>query len=357
VTLHDRLELHREHLFRVCYRMTGSTADAEDLVQEAFRRVLERPPADLERDLRAWLVRVAVNLGRDALRARKRRGYIGTWLPAPYETPAIPDRPSETKDPEARYGEVESVTFAFLLALEALTANQRAVLLLRDVLDYSGQETATALGLSEANVKTTLHRARAAMASYDASRVVITPELERRTRAALEAFCLHLATRNVAALEALLSRDVRARNDGDGEFFAARKPVLGLAKVIRFHLNVMPRARGSWQRAAGQPRVAIRSINGLPALVSEMPAALRAGVATRGVLRVELAPDGTIMEVDTIVATAKLRAIDFAGLHRASWRDLLSMLWAALWQPPLHTWLLPAARRAWTGLRALRDRN
>ena len=65
------LAVHREALLRLCYRMTGSTADAEDVVQETFARALARPPAELDRDLRPWLVRVAMNLSRDALRTRK----------------------------------------------------------------------------------------------------------------------------------------------------------------------------------------------------------------------------------------------------------------------------------------------
>jgi RNA polymerase sigma factor (sigma-70 family) len=340
------LAAHREPLLRLCYRMTGSSADAEDVVQETFARALARPPADLGRDLRPWLVRVAMNLSRDALRARRRRGYVGTWLPSPHETAAI-----SRHDPEARYGELESVTFAFLLALEALGPNQRAVLLLRDVLDYSVQETAAALELSEANVKTTLHRARAAMAGYDATRMPPTPQLQRRTRDALVALVLHLTTGNDAALEALLAADVRARNDGNGEFFAARKPVLGLRKVILFHRKVQPRLpRDVWQLLSGAslPRVALLEINGLPALVSELQHPLKPGVARRSVVRVELGRDGRIAEIDSVVASGKLQAIAFDRLERVSLRHLASVLFAGCKQPPPWRWLLPAARRLWT---------
>ena len=92
------LESHRALLWKVCYRMTGSAADADDLVQETFARALERPPADQGRELRPWLLRVAINLSRDQLRARKRRGYAGSWLPSPqtntrmHSTPGVMQR-------------------------------------------------------------------------------------------------------------------------------------------------------------------------------------------------------------------------------------------------------------------------
>ena len=70
---------HRAFLWGLCYRLTGSAADADDLVQETFVRAMEQPPARLEDPWRPWLVRVALNLGRDLLRRRKRRPYVGPW--------------------------------------------------------------------------------------------------------------------------------------------------------------------------------------------------------------------------------------------------------------------------------------
>src|SRR5262245_40278849 len=169
----DALEPHRRHLWGLCYRMTGNAADADELVQETFVRALERPPARTDQPWRPWLVRVAMNLSRDLLRRRRRSPYRGTWLPSPIETgedeaaPAYEISGSSGASTEGRYELLESVSFAFLLALEALTPTQRAVLLLRDVFDYSVHEVADALGLSEANVKVTHHRARRAMATYD----------------------------------------------------------------------------------------------------------------------------------------------------------------------------------------------
>src|SRR5262249_19218687 len=82
----DLFRNHGRFLWGLCYRMTGSAADADDLVQETFVRAIERPPRVLDRPWRPWLVRVAMNLARDQLRRRRRRKYPGTWLPAPIDT-------------------------------------------------------------------------------------------------------------------------------------------------------------------------------------------------------------------------------------------------------------------------------
>ena len=139
---------------------------------------------------------------------------------------------------DARYELLESTTLAFLLALEALGPLQRAVLLLRDVFDYSVRETAAALELSEANVKTTLHRARAAMAAYDAQRCVPDRALYKRTEQVLRRFLLHLATDNVRAIEALLREDVVSLNDPGDEYVAARRAVVGRRKVVLFNRKI-----------------------------------------------------------------------------------------------------------------------
>src|SRR5215813_13306039 len=77
---------HRPFLWSLCYRLCGDAADAEDLVQETFVRALQHPPRRTDVPWRPWLVKVALNLGRDLLRRRRRRGYVGPWLPSPIET-------------------------------------------------------------------------------------------------------------------------------------------------------------------------------------------------------------------------------------------------------------------------------
>jgi len=196
----------RSFLWGLAYRLTGSAADADDVVQTAFVRALERPPARTDLPWRPWLVRVTANLGRDLLRRRRRRRYEGPWLPSPVATPDEPPsaEPADpSPDPLARYALLESVSFAFLLALEALTPQQRAVLLLRDVFDYSTAETAAALAISVANAKQTLVRARRAMAAYDADRPASVGSDE--FAGAVASFLEKLAAGDVDAIESMLT--------------------------------------------------------------------------------------------------------------------------------------------------------
>ena len=305
----DVFAAHRRLLWGLCYRLTGSAADADDLVQETFVRAMERPPEHADVPWRPWLVRVATNLALDLLRYRRRRAYVGPWLPAPIETGDEASPPSYElvvdgrTTTEGRYDLVESVSFAFLLALEALAPKQRAVLLLRDVFDFTVAETADALGLTPENVKTTHHRARRAMAAYDRRRCVPTRALQERTRRTLEALITGLFARDAAAVEAVLAEDVRALSDGAGEFVAARVPILGRARVGRFFLNIATR------RPAGT--FAMRMMNGLPALVGTFHDEHH-GQPPRMVLGCELDADGRISGLYAVVATAKLSAVQFA---------------------------------------------
>ena len=114
------LEPHRRTLWGLCYRLTGCAADADDLVQQTFLRAIERPPGQPPADWKPWLVRVAARLGIDTLRRRRRRGYVGVWLPSPIETEPFADAATADSDVANDYELRESVSFAFLLALEAL---------------------------------------------------------------------------------------------------------------------------------------------------------------------------------------------------------------------------------------------
>jgi RNA polymerase sigma-70 factor, ECF subfamily len=302
----DLFRAHERFLWGLCYRLTGNAADADDLVQETFVRAMKNPPARTDEPWRPWLVRIAINLGRDLLRRRRRQAYDGTWLPAPIETgdeAALPsyEPPDEQGNPAARYDMLESVSFAFLLALEALTPTQRAVLLLRDVFDYSVRETAEALEITEANVKTTHTRARRAMQSYEQARCVPTRSLQERTRQVLERFLQCLRSNDVAGIETLLAHDARALSDGGGEFFAARVPIIGREKLAIFYSKAA-------KYVGAQVRVQLRMLNGLPALVTENPAA-SAGYAPRTAMLFEVDGEGRLNRIYSVLATHKLKAL------------------------------------------------
>jgi RNA polymerase sigma-70 factor (ECF subfamily) len=289
---------HRREVWLLCYRMTGSAADSDDLVQETFARALERPPRDRNRPWLPWLVRVAINLARDHLRRRRKRVYRGPWLPEPIELPELAHEPLQT---EARYELLESVSYAFLVALEALTPAQRAVLLLRDVIGYSASEAAGALGLSEGNVRVVLHRARKALEAYDADRCRPTAALGESTAAALQRFLRSVAAGDVAGVEALLAEGVASVNDVNGKYAAAGVPVLGRNKVARFHVNIA-RLREFAQRYE------LRILNGLPALVAEWDTSER-NLAPRAVLIPILDSAGAIRAIHTVLTPEKLAHI------------------------------------------------
>jgi RNA polymerase sigma-70 factor, ECF subfamily len=173
------VEPHRAELHAHCYRMLGSVQDAEDALQEALVRAWKGlPKFEGRSSLRSWLYRIATNTSLDAIERRPKRilpidygppadpaGGVGeplvesVWIePYPDETLGIEDGYAS---PDASYEQRESVELAFIAALQLLPANQRAVLILREVLGFSAQEAADGLDTSVASVNSALQRARA----------------------------------------------------------------------------------------------------------------------------------------------------------------------------------------------------
>jgi RNA polymerase sigma-70 factor, ECF subfamily len=298
---------NQKFLWGLCYRMTGNAADADEIVQETFVKALENPPPRMDEPLRPWLVRVALNLSRDLLRMRKRRGYAGEWLPAPvptenFEDPPSYDPPASAEDsPSARYEMLESISFAFLLALEALTPTARAVLLLRDVFDYSTNETAEALGITQASTKVILHRARKAMSEYEQKRARKMTNLPEMTKDALERFLFCLGNRDIEGLEQLLTEDVISVSDGGGEVYAALKPIYGRRKVLRLIFGLA-------KKLAATQRSAFTTLNGLPAVIVENLHNLD-GIAKRFTIHCQVDEAGRIQELDIVLAPRKLTAV------------------------------------------------
>lgn len=209
---------------------------------------------------------------------------------------------SEAPDPERRYGLAESASYAFLVALEALSPRQRAVLVLRDVLGHSGAETAERLGLGEGNVRVLHLRARRALADYDAARCVPTPELRERHRAALERFLACLHAQDARGVEALLAESVETVTDAAGEFTALAAPLAGRERVARFYLAA------ALHRRAGGTRTELRLVNGLPAALVTLLAPVRRQ-APRSLLCCDLDENSRIRRIHTILSPKKLAAL------------------------------------------------
>ncbi len=295
---------HGRFLWSLSYRMTGVAADADDVVQETWARALvARPNADVP--LEPWLTRVAMNVAQDRLRERQKRGYVGPWLPSPIDTELEGVDGPAAAPASARYELLESVGVAFLLALESLTPNQRAVLVLRDVFDFSVIETMQALGLSESSVKTTLHRARAALEGYERSRVPLNQATQARAREALETLFTALTTGDVTTLTQLLREDVTSLSDGAGQYFAARKPVIGRERYVLYQRRLI--------ELRGLPTsFSSVMLNGLPAFVFTL-APGRPREPVRSTLGVTLDREGRIATVVTTVADHKLTHVRFAA--------------------------------------------
>ena len=297
---------HRRFLWGICYRMTGSAADAEDIVQDTFVRALERPPVDMKAPLRPWLVKVALNLSRDQLRRRRRREYFGPWLPSPVSTEGdsplqLKNLPSKRISPAAQYDLTESVTLAFLLALEALTPTQRAVLLLREVFEFSTDETAEALEMTEANVKVTLHRARRVMSGYDKNRISNLSNRANQMRETLERFISRLAAGDVQGLLQMLAADVVLVSDGGGEINALAQPVYGREKVLRLVAKL-------YEAYRSVTHTSLHVLNGEPAVLIHR-GNVKPGHASFFTLQCQLDETSLMQRLHFVFAPSKLSAL------------------------------------------------
>jgi RNA polymerase sigma-70 factor, ECF subfamily len=280
-----RLEAFREHrplLFSIAYRMLGSAADAEDLVQEAYLRWLKANPADV-RSPKDFLAATVTRLAVDHLRsARVRREvYVGPWLPEPLVG-------VDQRDPIASAELAESLSTAFLVLLERLTPVQRAAFLLREAFGYEYAEIAGMLETSEANCRQLVQRAKQRIANGRPRFTRDAGTAQDLARRFLDA----CTTGDMDGLLALLADDAIAWADGGGKFAAARRPVLGADHVARFLAAVVRK----W-RSAGEVRV--DPVNGGLGL------SLHAGGRLRGVITLDTAA-GRVAQVFIVVNPDKL---------------------------------------------------
>ncbi len=219
----DDFTRYRPLLFSIAYRMLGSVADAEDILQEAFLRW--HGAADTEvHSARAFLVTIVSRLCINHLQSARvrREEYVGQWLPEPIVTEPQSD-PLEISHVD------ESLSMAFLVLLERLSPVERAVFLLREVFDYEYAEIATMVGKDEANCRQILRRAHQHMAE-NRPRFQPAPE---RSRQLLANFLQATSTGDLDNLVALLSEDAVLHSDGGGKAPAVPNLVRGADHVAR----------------------------------------------------------------------------------------------------------------------------
>ncbi|MFC4942101.1 RNA polymerase sigma factor SigJ [Pseudonocardia sp. GCM10023141] len=228
-------EQHRPHLLRVGYRITGSIADAEDAVQDAWLRFATRTDAEVTelREPRAWLTTVVARICLDRLRsaASRRERYVGPWLPEPLLTTGDPD------DPLAAVVRDDGVRMAAMVVLEQLSPPQRVALVLHEALDVPFGQIAEVLGCTVTAARQHASRARRIVAAADPP----PRARDEQQRELLDRFAAAVSRGDGPALLAVLHPDVAWVADTDGRTRAARQVVRGVDKVSRLALGLLKR--------------------------------------------------------------------------------------------------------------------
>jgi RNA polymerase sigma-70 factor, ECF subfamily len=243
---------YRSLLFSIAYRMLGSVADAEDMLQETFIRWQQAANDNIDSP-RAFLVTIVSRLCINHLQSARvqREEYVGQWLPEPIVT-------DPGSDPLAIIKVDESLSMAFLVLLERLTPVERAVFLLREVFEYEYSEIAAVLGQSEVNCRQILRRARQHVSAMRPRFKVSS----KKQNDLLQRFLEAMGTGDMEGLVALLSSDVVLHSDGGGKAIAVPNLIHGADNVARGML-------GGFRKLL--PKTLVRRlarINGEPGVVS-----------------------------------------------------------------------------------------
>jgi RNA polymerase sigma-70 factor (ECF subfamily) len=221
----DHLTLYAEtrpKLLSLAYRMTGSLADSEDILQDAWLRFAQ-VPAEKIGSAAALLTTIVTRLCLDLLRSarKKRETYVGPWLPEP-----MPDLYLAHEDAMQR----ETVSYAFLLLLQKLAPVDRAVFILREIFDFDYAEIAKIVRKTADNCRQVFHRAKKSL------RRELNPQTSAgpRERELLAAFLAACNGDNLAGLVQMLGHDATLISDGGGKVNASSIPVIGSGKVAKF---------------------------------------------------------------------------------------------------------------------------
>ncbi|MDH3754129.1 MAG: RNA polymerase sigma-70 factor [Acidimicrobiia bacterium] len=281
----ETFEAERSRLFGIAYRMLGSAADAEDIVQDAWIRCRAVDTADIERPP-AYLTTITTRLAIDRLRSAqsRRETYVGPWLPEPIVT---------ADDPADMAALGDSVTFGFLSVLDRLSPVDRAVFLLREVFDMPYPEVAAVVDRSETACRQIASRARSRVR---AERPSVSIDADRRSEL-LGAFLGAVASGDIDQLEQLLTDDIVLVSDGGPNARAARRPVVTPPRVARLMSNL-------YRRAGASVDLELIEANGQPALY--------VSAGNEPVLLLTIDPDSTgerVQRVWVVVSPEKLAGV------------------------------------------------
>ncbi|MBS4212751.1 MULTISPECIES: RNA polymerase sigma-70 factor [Neobacillus] len=218
-------------LFSLAYRMLGSVMDSEDIVQEAFIAFNQLPNRETIENKKAYLCKIVTNRCLDLIRssAKTREVYVGPWLPEP-----LLEKENPANDPSQAFLQQESISTAYLLLLQQLNANERAVFLLREAFHYSYDEIAEILDKSSANCRQIFHRAKKSMDFTPDQQPSVTI-MESKIKEFVHSFL----NGDITQILELVSEDIAMYSDGGGKVPTARVPIFGAEGVIRLLQNLM----------------------------------------------------------------------------------------------------------------------
>jgi len=261
--LAETFETQRVHLRGLAYRMLGSLAEADDIVQEAWLRWREVQPDDVAQP-RAFLAQTVTRLCLDHLKsARQRREtYVGPWLPEPL----VQTQELLHAGADAATEFASDLTYAFMLALETLSPLERAAFLLHDVFDEEFSTVARLLERSEPACRQLATRARHRVRNARRKSTLSLQQIEPIARA----FASAVATGDLDTLKQLLAEDVQLLTDGGGRVPAAGIPLQGRARVVKFLHGVTVKhplpgdIRVRWTQINGSLGCIVSDRNGSP---------------------------------------------------------------------------------------------
>ncbi len=279
-------QTHRPRLMALAYRLLGSRSDAEDVVQDAWLRWSGADPAAV-RNPEAWLVTTTTRLGLDRLRAarRERVHYVGPWLAEPLEISLAAEPAS---DPAVAHARADEVSVAFLTLLEQLGPEERAAFLLKEAFDHDYRQIAALLGLTEANCRQLVHRAKQRL---QAGRPRFNADTGQH-RQLLARFMDATQRGDSEAIQALLHANARLVSDGGGVVTAAVRPLLGAERIGRLFWAIARRGLGHTAQLGW--------VNGEPAILRFL------GDQLHSVTTIEVA-EGRIANVYSVLNPEKLR--------------------------------------------------